>query len=445
MIFARHALLPEGWQTDVRLTISDGRISTLVQAPGPQGDDHVTDCLVPGLSNAHSHSFQRGFSGLTESRAADRDSFWTWRETMYSFALSLTPESVQSLAAMAFVEMLEAGFTRVGEFHYVHHGPDGRPYDDPAELSARIFSAARETGIALTHLPVLYMHGGFGGQSATPEQRRFLNGLDRYLDLVAACDRLADASRDRVGIAPHSLRAVDTDILIRSVAAAPDRPVHIHIAEQEREVADCIAFSGRRPVELLFDQAMVDSNWCLVHATHLTTDETAQIAASGAVAGLCPLTEANLGDGLFPAVAFLAREGRIAIGTDSNVRIDAAEEFRLLEYGQRLNHRLRNVLGSSDRSTGAHLFDAALHGGARALAAETPEIAQGAPADLLGLRDPHSLATGPDTTLDRWIFGFDVTVSDVWAGGGHVVRDGRHRDRDAVEMRFGAALRDLLS
>jgi len=444
MIFAKQALLPSGWRVDVRIEVTDGQIAQVMPGSNAQPGDTVVDGLIPGLPNLHSHAFQRGFAGLTETRGTGRESFWSWREMMYRFALSLSPEDMQALAELAYIEMLEAGFTRVGEFHYLHHAPDGRRYGDPAEMSARIFAAAAQTGIALTHLPVLYMHGGFGGQPADDGQRRFLHGVDDFLTLVQACDRLVTRPQDRVGIAPHSLRAVDGAALATVLAALPGRPVHIHIAEQVKEVEDCLAWSGQRPVEWLYDHAAVDPRWCLIHATHLTAAERRAIAASGAVAGLCPVTEANLGDGIFPAGDFLAEDGCFGIGTDSNLRIDAAEELRLLEYGQRLIHRARNLLALPGGSTGMRLLQGALAGGAQALAAPAPAITAGQPADLVGLRDPHGLPAMPDALVDRWIFGREVSVQDVWAAGHHVVAHGRHHHRDAITDRAAQVLRRVL-
>ncbi len=445
MIHARQALLPDGWQKDVRIETAQGRIARVRVGQPPEAGDIRADCLLPGMPNVHSHAFQRGFSGLTERRGQGRESFWTWREMMYRFALAVSPGDVQALAEMAYVEMLEAGFTRVGEFHYLHHDRDGARYANPAELSHRIFAAAERTGIALTHLPVFYAHGGFGPAPAGDGQRRFLHDLDGFLDLVAACEARRVRPQDRVGYAPHSLRAASAGELQHLARALPGRAVHIHVAEQVKEVEDCLAFTGRRPVEWLLDQLPVDARWCLIHATHLTAAERQGIVASGAVAGLCPVTEANLGDGLFPAEPFLSGGGRIAIGTDSNVRIDAAEELRVLEYGQRLFHRERNVLAPEGGSTGMRLYGAALAGGAQALDAMPGGIAEGADADLVSLRDMAGLDGAGDAMLDRWIFGRDVAVADVWAAGAHLVRDGRHILRDQIAQRFAAVLRQTLS
>lgn len=443
MIFAQNALLPEGWRQQVHIGIHGGKISSVAADASPQQGDFRVCCLVPGMPNLHSHAFQRGFSGLTERRGAGRESFWSWREMMYKFALGLDPDGVQAIAALAYMEMLEAGYTRVGEFHYLHHASDGARYADPAELSARIFAAATQSGIALTHLPVFYAHGGFGPKPPNVGQRRFLHDLDGFARLVQACDLLA-RPQDRVGYAPHSLRAATIDELRGLHNALPGRIVHIHIAEQTQEVEDCLAATGQRPVEWLLDHAQVDAKWCLVHATHLNDTERNGMIASGAVAGLCPVTEANLGDGLFSAEAYLNGGGRIGIGTDSNIRIDVAEELRLLEYGQRLFHRERNVLAEPQGSTGTRLFAASLDGGAQALGAARPEIHVGAAADCVALQDPLDLGMNGETLLDRWIFGRDIAVTDVWANGARVVESGRHMQRETIMRRAAQILRRIL-
>jgi len=444
-IFASEALLPDGWARDVRVTLAGETITAVATGSTAQAGDIRVGALVPGMANLHSHAFQRGMAGLAERRGATADSFWTWREVMYHFALTLTPEEAQAVAEMAYMEMLEAGFTRVGEFHYLHHDRDGTAYADPAEMSLRIIAAAGATGINLTHLPVFYAHSDFGGKAPNPGQRRFLHDLDAFARLMEGARAAMTRPLDRLGIAPHSLRAVTEGELHALVAAYGDGPIHIHIAEQTREVEDCIVASGQRPVERLMAHFPVDRHWCLIHATHLTDTETKAIAASGAVVGLCPLTEANLGDGLFPAEQFLSLGGRIGVGSDSNVEISVREELKLLEYGQRLFHRQRNVLSMGEGSTGRALLSAALAGGAQALAAPAPELAVGAPADLVALQDRLGLPGGADRTLDRWVFGTDVAVADVWAAGRHLVHEGTHLGRAAITGRFARAVGAALS
>lgn len=440
-LWFRTALLSDGWVEDVRLRLDGGTIAAVERGAeaGPGDERHAV--ALPGLPNLHSHAFQRAIAGRTEAPGgAGRDDFWSWREQMYGVVGRLTPEDVAAVAAMAFVEMLEAGFTRVGEFHYVHHQPNGTLYDDIAELAAAVAAASAEAGIGLTLLPVFYAHSDFGGVAPNVGQRRFVNDLDAFARLARRCREVAAGLDGGIaGVAPHSLRAVTPEELTAVAELAPDGPIHIHVAEQVREVEACLAWSGRRPVEWLLDNAEVYARWCLVHATHVTEAERAAIIASGAVVGLCPVTEANLGDGIFPAAAFNAEGGRWGVGSDSNVRIDATEELRLLEYGQRLSLRGRNLMAAGGRSTGRSLFAAALAGGAQALGAPKAALAEGAPADIVSIR----AAGEGDAILDDWIFARSE-VEAVWRAGRPVVRDGRHVARDAIERRFSAALSRLI-
>jgi formimidoylglutamate deiminase len=347
-LWFEQALLADGWARDVRFTISDGMISRVDTDVARQSGEVAHGPCLPGLPNLHSHAFQRAMAGLTETRGPTGDSFWTWRELMYRFVDRLGPDEVQAIAALAYMEMLETGSTRVGEFHYLHHDKDGGAYADPAEMAARIAAAAEETGIGLTLLPVFYAHAGFGGVAPGEGQRRFIHDVDSYGRLIEASRAAVSGLPDAVvGVAPHSLRAVTGEELTAIIPLAGANPIHIHIAEQTQEVDDCLAATGARPVRWLMNNAPVDKRWCLVHATHLNAMETERLAKSGAVAGLCPITEANLGDGVFPAHDYLAAGGAFGIGSDSNVLIDAAEELRTLEYAQRLTRRARNVLAKA--------------------------------------------------------------------------------------------------
>ncbi len=440
------------WADDVRISHRDGVILSVETGVPPRPGDERGGAALPGLGNVHSHAFQRGMAGLAETQGgsgADSDSFWTWREVMYRFLGALDPDAVEAIAALAYAEMLEAGFTRVGEFHYLHHAPDGRAYGNPAEMACRLAAAAADTGVGLTLLPVFYAHGGFGGAPSGEGQRRFITTPDSFARLVeasrAAVSPLSDAI---VGVAPHSLRAATPEDIARIAPLAAGGPVHLHIAEQVREVADCLAFCGRRPVAWLFDQVPVDARWCLVHATHVEPDELRLIAASGAVVGMCPITEANLGDGLFPAAAFRTMGGWFAVGSDSNVLIDAAEELRTLEYGQRLAGRARNVLASSARpSVGASLFVGALAGGAQALGAGPATLSPGESLDLVCLDLGHPSLAGRrgDALLDSWIFaGRTGLVDGVWRRGRKVVSEGRHVRRRAIVERYRRALARVL-
>ncbi|MBY0613046.1 MAG: formimidoylglutamate deiminase [Beijerinckiaceae bacterium] len=448
-IHAKQALLPGGWHGDVRLDVSGEALISIETGAKPQAGDVRIDLAVPGLCNLHSHAFQRAMAGLAERRGPGSDSFWSWREEMYRFALTMDPDDVEAVAAQLYVEMLEAGFTRVGEFHYLHHDKDGAPYANLAEMAERIASASRASGIAMTLLPVLYARGGFGGQTANDGQRRFLNSPERFQKLwQASTEVIARLPGGEIGVAPHSLRSVKPDELRLAIEIAGERPIHIHIAEQVREVEDCIAWSGRRPVEWLLANASVDERWCLIHATHMTHAETLGVAASGAVAGLCPLTEANLGDGVFNAEPFVAAGGRIGIGSDSNIEISAASELKMLEYSQRLSLRRRNVMASAaGQSTGRSLFDAALSGGHQALGSGPAGLRVGGVADIVALgRSSSALsALSPDRVLDAWIFAPGaVSVDRVWARGALLVENGRHHARDAIAARFDRTMERLL-
>jgi formimidoylglutamate deiminase len=433
------AWIEGGWSDRVRLSIADGRILHVERDVDPEPSDERHAIGVPGLPNVHSHAFQRGMAGLAERRAPGGDDFWSWRDLMYRFVERITPEDLQAIAAQAYAEMLETGFIQVGEFHYLHHLPDGTA---SIEMAAAITEAARQAGIGLTLLPVLYAQGGFGGAPARPQQVRFVTDPDGFARLVQDSRNIvADLPGARIGIAPHSLRAATLDQLQAILPLAQGGPVHIHIAEQVREVEDCLAWSGQRPVEWLFDRMPVGPDWTLVHATHLTEAERRVIAQSGAVAGLCPITEANLGDGLFPAAAYLAEGGAIGIGSDSNVRIDAAEELRLLEYGQRLTARARNILASDARpATGARLFQSALDGGSRSLGMPGDEANYVA----LNAQDPAFTGRSGDALIDSWIFAARAPVDCVWHRGLKRVSGGRHVDRDAIEARYRAALGRLI-
>lgn len=446
--FFASALLPQGWARNVRIDLDGGNIAA-VTADLDDGAARFSGIALPGLPNLHSHTFQRGMAGLAETRGPQGDSFWTWRQVMYRFLGHLSPDDVEAIAAFAMVEMLESGFTSLAEFHYLHHGPDGTPYADLAELGGRIAAAAASTGIGLTLLPVLYAHGGFSGQPPAEGQRRFLNDLDRYQRLLEASRRaIAPLDDARLGVAPHSLRAVTPQMLHAASALLPDAPLHIHIAEQVKEVDDCIAFCGRRPVEWLFGEMPVDERWCLIHATHLDDREVSLIARSGAVAGLCPLTEASLGDGIFPGEAFVAQGGCFGVGSDSNIEITAAGELKQLEYSQRLVLKARNVLAGAEegRSTGRSLYDAALEGGARALSRNAGRIAAGCRADIVVLDDDHPglAAAAGDQVLDAYMFSTGAAaIRDVLVGGLEVVSEGRHRERGAIAARYAKTVRRL--
>lgn len=443
-------LLADGWASDVVLTVGhDGRVLSIQE--NTEGQAHLPEArgpVVPAPANLHSHAFQRAMAGLAEIAGSTNDSFWTWREAMYRLVGRMSPDDIEAVTAKLYSELLKGGFGHVVEFHYLHHGPGGHRYADVSETSLRILRAAQTTGIGLTHLPVFYAHAGFGGTEPSDGQRPFLHDADQFLTLLDLLKLACATAGATLGLAVHSLRAA-TPAEMHAILAAEhtDGPIHIHVAEQEREVEDCLAWSGRRPVDFLLDEMPIDERWCAIHATHMTADETARLAHSGAVAGLCPATEANLGDGIFPATDFASLGGAFGIGTDSHVATTVAEELRLLEYGQRLRDRRRNRLAAGPGTSVARtMFDAALNGGARAAGMGEAGIRVGARADLVVLdgNNPFIGTASGDQILGRWLFatGTEV-VRDVMAAGEWVVQDGRHKDEEAIDRAFHDVLLKL--
>jgi len=448
VIWAREALTAQGWQRGVAVTLGDdGRIAAVEAGVAPRGER--ADILLPAPANVHSHAFQRAMAGMTEARGpAGKDSFWTWRQLMFRFLDRLTPDHVEAIAAFVQMQMLEAGFATNVEFHYLHHRPGGQPYDDIAEMSARIAAAAAATGIGLTLLPVHYRFGGCDRRPLGPGQVRFGTDPESFARLHEGARAALKAlpGDTRLGVAPHSLRAVAPEDLGGVVDLAGDGPVHMHLAEQVAEVEEVAAARGARPVEWLLANAGIDGRWCLIHCTQMRPLETRALARSGAVAGLCPITESSLGDGIFDGVRWLGAGGRIAIGSDSNIRVSLSEELRTLEYSQRLRDRCRAALATPGHSTGRRLFEAAVAGGARAAGRGAGTIAPGNWADLLTL-DGNAVdlagRTG-DAILDAFIFaGDDRMVSGVWSAGRAMVRAGRHLRHDAIRERYLRAVADL--
>jgi formimidoylglutamate deiminase len=455
-LFASHALLPTGWARDVLLYWNEQGLLTDVKSKAacPAGTFQTAGPLLPGMPNLHSHAFQRAFGGLTEYRGAAQDSFWSWRSLMYRLAAAITPEQLEAIATGLYVEMLEAGYTSVCEFHYVHHDHDGRPYADDAALSMCLLRAAARAGMGLTLLPVLYQTSGFGGTSPSAGQRRFIRSTDNMLALLQKLKPLCESQGARLGLAPHSLRAVPPDSLREALAGlyALDvtAPVHIHIAEQTAEVDACQAWSGQRPVQWLLDHTPVDARWCLVHATHMTPEESIRAARTDAVAGLCPSTEANLGDGIFDAASWLQGGGRWGVGSDSHSCVNAAEELMLLEYSQRLATRQRNVLASTEQpSVATAMTLAAVAGGAQASARPVSGLAVGQQADMVALDAPHSLLRdlpSPEAMLSAHVFAShrQSALQQVWVAGRVQVQSGRHILHDTALNGLVAARQQLL-
>lgn len=449
-LFAADALLPTGWARNVLIKWDGaGRITQLTpNTAAPAGVAQAPGPLLPGMPNLHSHAFQRAFAGLTEYRGQAEDSFWSWRNLMYRFAARITPESLEAIATWLYVEMLEAGYTSVCEFHYVHHDQDGRQYADDATLSLALLRAAQRAGMGITLLPVLYQTSGFGAKPPRADQARFIRSTDSMLSLLERLVPATQAQGAGLGLAPHSLRAVPPDSLAAAVqgltALSPQAPIHIHIAEQTQEVDDCMAWSGQRPVQWLMNHAPVNERWCLVHATHMTPDEYATAARSGAVAGICPTTEANLGDGIFDMPLWLQHGGRWGVGSDSHACVNAAEELLMLEYGQRLSRRQRNVLATpahAEVATATTLQ--AVQGGAQAAGRPIGGLAVGQQADLVALSAQHvALRDLPaPSMLSAHVFGSHRTsaIDSVWVAGEQLIADGRHALHTAAAQAFVAA------
>lgn len=454
-LFAAAALLPGGWTQDVLIDWdAKGQIvSVAAGAAAPTGVEQAAGPVLPGMPNLHSHAFQRAFAGLTEFRGTSTDTFWSWRDAMYRFAAGISAEQLEAVAHWLYIEMLAAGYTSVCEFHYLHHAPDGSPYPDPARTSRALLRAAGAAGIGITLLPVVYQTSHFGGRPPLREQRRFLNSIDQLHALLAELHPECQGPARRLGLAPHSLRALSPEALQASVAALdavdPSAPVHIHIAEQQAEVEACLAWSGQRPVAWLLDHLALGPRWCLVHATHMSAPEIRAAAGLGAVAGLCPSTEANLADGLFSFAAWQAEQGRWGIGSDSQVCINAAEELLLLEYGQRLACGERNVAAAPGQpQVAAALTLAAVAGGAQASGRAVGGLAPGQSADLVVLDGSHPVLAGLPAPQAHAAHVFAAsrqpTIESVWVAGVRHVQSGRHRDQDTAAHAFVAARRQLL-
>jgi formimidoylglutamate deiminase len=451
-LFLTNALLPDGWARDVLVMLApDGLIATLVSdSVCPPHAERLAGAAIAGIPNLHSHAHQRTIAGLTEHSGDRPDTFWTWREVMYRALDRMDPDDFEAVATQLYVEMAKAGFTAVAEFHYLHHDRDGGHYSDPAELGHRAIAAARTAGVAITLLPVLYASSGFGGAAPTFAQRRFIHDAPSFSKMIASLRSAYRLATDvRIGIAPHSLRAVPPDLLAEVVSVHDSGPIHIHVAERKEEVEECLVHTGRKPVEWLLENHDVDSRWCLVHATHVTPAEIAGMAQRGAIVGLCPTTEGNLGDGIFPAEHFLACRGRFGIGSDSHISVNPVEELRWLEYAMRLATGRRNVLaGGPDRSTGRRLLEHAQLGGAQACGITAGQLAVGHRADLVVFDSEHPLlaARSGDALLDSWIFAGNTSlVRDVVVGGRVIVRSGHHANEDAIARRFKDTLRKLFA
>ncbi|MDW6003530.1 formimidoylglutamate deiminase [Vibrio mangrovi] len=450
VIFAERACLPTGWQHNVVLEIINGeftRVSANAEPPG--GALHMQGPVLPTMVNVHSHAFQRVMAGMAEVSLNPDDSFWSWRDLMYKIVSRLSPQQVNIIATQLYIDMLKAGYTQVGEFHYLHHDPSGKPYADPAEMSYQLLDAAERSGIGMTLLPVLYRYAGFGAQTPDSGQARFIHSSESYLKLQHQLTHtMRDHSRHHLGICFHSLRAVSPQ-QIQEVLAELDagQPIHIHIAEQHKEVSDCVHWSGQRPVEWLDSHIGLNERWCLIHATHLDGGEIHRIANSGAVVGLCPSTEANLGDGIFPGVDFTRAGGRWGIGSDSHVSLSIVDELRLLEYSQRLRDQQRNRLYSdSQNSVGDYLYAQALSGGSQACGVKLG-LTAGCRADFMVLDSNHPLlmaSQAPDI-INRWLFACNENlIKDVFVAGKQCIKDGHHELEDRSRQQFADVIKQVI-
>lgn len=446
--FATRALLANGWKHNVRIEVdAQGFISAITPESSAEGAVRLNGAVIPAIANLHSHAFQRAMAGLAEVAGDPQDSFWTWRDLMYRMVQRLSPQQVGDIATHLYIDMLKGGYSQVAEFHYLHHDVNGNPYPQD-DMLQQLIAAAERAGIGQTLLPVLYSHAGFGAQPPQPGQKRFIQDADSYLRQQERLrSLLADKPRHNQGLCFHSLRAVTQQQMEQVLAASPaDLPVHIHIAEQEKEVNDSLAWSGERPVSWLLDRFAIDSRWCLIHATHLDNSEISRLASSGAVAGLCPTTEANLGDGIFPATDYIAQGGRWGIGSDSHVSLDVVEELRWLEYAQRLRDRRRNrIVNSQQNSVGDLLYQQAAAGGAQACGVKTGLLAAGQRADWLVLAEDAWLASCEDQALlNRWLFaGHRGQIRDVWVAGKQLIAGGQHPLQAESEQRFASVMRAL--
>ena len=436
----KSALLSSGWTQNVAIDLDDQGIIAAISENHTQNGEWIDGYAMPGINNVHSHAFQRAMAGLAEYSTSRDDSFWTWRDIMYRFADKITAEDLEVIASQLYLEMLKVGYISVAEFHYLHWQGD-----DNLAMSQAILSSAKNVGIALCHLPVLYMASGFGGQPLSEGQKRFFHDVDGYLELhEKLSSQLSRAKDQHLGVAFHSLRAVPENALKKILAANLSGPKHIHIAEQLQEVNESVAWSGKRPVEWLYEHVEVDENWCLVHATHLAEHEISMIARSGAVVGLCPTTEANLGDGLFPLATYLQHGGALAIGSDSHISVSVSEELRLLEYGQRLKYCGRNIAASDiEIHTGTRLYNDCLRGGARASGFDNGAIEIGKRADLVVLDENSPLLVGTPgrSIIDRFIFsGNQNAVKHVMVAGEMLIKDYKHINEQQIMSDFASTM-----
>ncbi len=457
-IYAKHILLKDGWSENVLMEIdANGIIRTLeinAKLPREFTGEFIQHSVIPGMVNNHSHAFQWAMAGLAEQSGTGNDSFWSWRKIMYDFVGKITPDDLEAIASALYMQMLKAGYTSVGEFHYLHHDVNGQHYTNQAEMSQRIFEAASYSGINVTLLPVFYRYSGFGEQPPNVGQQRFINSQEQYADLLNSISNLADTYGQNFGIAPHSLRAVNRDDIsfaIKHLDSINNKaPIHIHIAEQLKEVDDCLRVYGKRPVEWLADNFELNNRWCLVHATHMNLEEVVTVASSNAVVSVCTSTEGNLGDGFFLMQNYKKNNGAWGVGSDSHISVDAAEELRWLEYQNRLMSHSRTVLTDGDYSSNGHwLWAKAAQGGAQSLNNSAGAIEVGAKADFIELdnEDISLLGKKDNDLIDSLIFNQQSSLkfNSVWVSGNRVIDGGHHVHEKAIKDNYKNVLKKLLS
>ena len=446
--FAKKAFVNQHWQHNVAIEVKDGVISEINTGQEPSGAELLTGPVLPAIANLHSHAFQYLMAGMAEVNLNPNDSFWSWRDLMYRIVGKLNPDDIEVIATQLYIDMLKGGYTQVGEFQYLFNDFDGGSYANKCEVSEKLVSAANTANIGITLLPTLYSHSGFGGQAPTEGQNRFINTTESYLEnFTTMATKLEEHSLHSIGHCFHSLRAVTQGQMSEVLATVEGAiPVHIHIAEQQKEIQDSIAWSGKRPVEWLFDNFEVDRNWCLVHATHLSEYEIAIVAKSHAVVGLCPTTEANLGDGIFPGAEFTKAGGRWGIGSDSHVSLSVKDELRSLEYSQRLKDMQRNRLyGEDNPNIGEYIFNQAQQGGNQALNIDTG-LTVGQRADFIVLDDSHPMigARADRDIINSWVFASNENiVKDVFVAGEQAVSNFKHDLQDQSRTQFTKLMRRL--
>ena len=448
-VFAKKALLPNGWSNNVIIAIDQsGLISNVTENNNHKVDaDLNEEIILPAMNNLHSHSFQRAMAGLTEARSPQgNDNFWSWRNLMYQFLDVLNPEEIFSITLFSQMEMLQSGYVGVGEFHYLHNQIGGTKYDNIAELSEKVLEASAESGISICLLPVVYERGGCDNRELEGGQLRFHNNIDTFEELYNQIKVLVLGNENfSLGVAAHSLRAVKNETL-NKIINLTDGPIHIHAAEQVKEVEEITSFYKMSPVEFLFKNFDVNKRWCLVHCTQMSELETELLSKSGAVAGLCPVTEANLGDGIFNGFQYNERKGLYGIGTDSNINISLTEELKTFEYSQRLLNKKRAVISNQKKSTGRKLFDDCLEGGARALQINNGKIQKGFNADLISLPNTNNELDGleDDKILDYWIFASrENDVQKLWNKGKCLVENGKHLNFDDIQSNYRKTIKNL--